>query len=81
MINLHERMLPTSAGVEPATSCAYMWNYFWATDNLQQFVPKIIAIFNMNFIYRIRPNNRTVCLGFSKLLWKLVLNYVSTYDK
>ena len=31
--------------------------------------------------YHIRPNNRTVRLGFSKLLWKLVLNYVSTYHK
>ena len=31
--------------------------------------------------YRIRPNNRTMRLGFSKLLWKLVLNYVSTYYK
>ena len=31
--------------------------------------------------YRIRPNNHTVGLGFLKLLWKLVLNYVSTYYK
>ena len=32
-------------------------------------------------IYRIRPNYRIVCLGFSKLLGKLVVKFVSTYTK
>ena len=31
--------------------------------------------------YRIRPNYRTMRLGFSKLLGKLVVKYVPTYTK
>ena len=31
--------------------------------------------------YRFRSNNRTVRLGFSKLLRKLVVKYVATYTK
>ena len=32
-------------------------------------------------VYHIRPNYRTMCLDFSKLLGKLVVKYVSTYTK
>ena len=34
-----------------------------------------------NTKYHIRPNYHTVGLGFSKLLGKLVVKYVSTYTK
>ena len=33
----------------------------------------------MKNTYRFRPNGRTVCLGFSKLLGKLLIKYVSMY--
>ena len=32
-------------------------------------------------LYRIRPNYRTVYLGFSKLQEKLMVKYISTYTK
>ena len=35
----------------------------------------------VKYIYRIWSNNRTVHLGFSKLLGKLFVKYVSTYTK
>ena len=34
-----------------------------------------------NLTYRIQPNYRTVRIGFSKMLGKLVVKYVPTYTK
>ena len=34
-----------------------------------------------NFTYRIQPNYHTMCLGFSKMLGKLVVKYMPTYTK
>ena len=36
---------------------------------------------SLSLYYRIRPNYRTVRLGFSKLLGKLVIKYVASYTK
>ena len=51
------------------------WLYGTSLHRAFHYHPFIVLI------YRIRPNYHTVRLGFSKLLQKLVIKYVSTYTK
>ena len=50
------------------------------TENVS---PVLHVMLHVSSFYRyyIQPNYHTVCLGFSKLLRKLVVKYVSTYLK
>ena len=62
MINLHERMLPTSAGVEPATSCSPVGRRI----QLSHHGPMILGVGKI--LNRLHP---------LKLIWALLFTYPS----
>ena len=55
--------------------CRTLWSPCWGTGCLWS----VVCVLSVLVGYRIRPNYRTVCLGFSKLLGKLALKCFCAY--
>ena len=66
-------MVKTLLSVSSSLKNKYCWQRIAETS-------ACVAV-ECDFIYDIQPNYHAMHLGFSILLWKLVVKYVSTYTK
>ena len=57
----------------------FCWSWLWCLATV--VYPKYSDTFGPYYIYRFRPNYRTVRLGISKILKENVVKYVTTYTK